>query len=160
MIDLRTAARLLNGDLSGRNIRCPGPGHGPKDRSLHVTFDAHSPDGFIVHSHSIDHPLDCKDYVGTKLGLPAFKAGNKRHIVRPAPAIATSEDDRERTERALSIWRETVEAGRSWSRPTSPTAAYSRSRDPRSDTRSGFIRAVRSVPAPACRAWWHSCAMS
>ena len=111
MIDLRTAARLLNGDLSGRNIRCPGPGHRPKDRSLHVTFDAHSPDGFIVYSHSNDHPLDCKDYVRTKLGLPAFKAGNKRHIVRPAPAVATSEDDRERTERALSIWRETVEAG-------------------------------------------------
>ncbi len=111
MIDLRTAARLLNGDLSGRNIRCPGPGHGPKDRSLHVTFSASSPDGFVVHSHSIDHSLDCKDYVREKLGLPAFKAGNgrRRHIVRPAPAIAASDDDRERTKRALSIWEETVE---------------------------------------------------
>ena len=136
MIDLRTAARLLNGDLSGRNIRCPGPGHGPKDRSLHVTFEAHSPAGFIVYSHAGDDPLGCKDFVRTKLGLPAFKAGNRRHIVRPAPAFAASNDDRERTERALSIWRETVE-------PTTLVETYLAHRGVLEAARPAFSRTIR-----------------
>src|SRR5687768_8249611 len=53
--DTRTAARLLGGDLFGRNsILCPGPGHSRADRSLHVTFDMNAPEGFIVRSYASD----------------------------------------------------------------------------------------------------------
>jgi RecA-family ATPase len=70
---LRDAAIKLNGDVSGNEILCPGPGHSAKDRSLAVRIDAGAPDGFVVHSHAGDDPLGCKDYVRDKLGLPAFQ---------------------------------------------------------------------------------------
>jgi hypothetical protein len=70
---LKSWAAALGGDVSGRGVRCPGPGHSAIDRSLSVTPSAAAPDGFIVHSFSGDDPIACKDYVRAKLGLPEFK---------------------------------------------------------------------------------------
>src|SRR5262249_36546909 len=36
-LDLRTIARALRGEVSGRRVLAPGPQHSPKDRSLCVT---------------------------------------------------------------------------------------------------------------------------
>jgi hypothetical protein len=48
--DLRAAARALGGEFVGRDsILCPGPGHGPRDRSLSLKINTASPDGFTVH---------------------------------------------------------------------------------------------------------------
>lgn len=69
MMDLRTAAHRLGGEVSGRGIVCPGFGHSPRDRSLSVMFSPSAPGGFLVFSHAGDDPLAAKDYVRDRLGL-------------------------------------------------------------------------------------------
>jgi hypothetical protein len=34
VLDLRSIARALGGEISGNQVLAPGPGHGPRDRSL------------------------------------------------------------------------------------------------------------------------------
>jgi hypothetical protein len=46
---LRSFARALSGDVSGRNsVSTPAPGHSAKDRALSIVFDPKAPGGFIV----------------------------------------------------------------------------------------------------------------
>jgi hypothetical protein len=70
---LRSWARALGGEVSGRGVICAGPGHSARDRSLSVMPSATAPDGFLVHSFSGDDPIACKDFVRIKLGQPEFK---------------------------------------------------------------------------------------
>jgi len=84
MIDARSAARALGGEVIGRNqIRVPGPGHSPKDRSLIVWIDPSAPEGFRVHSHANDHYRDGRDYVRSKLGLPDWELGDVAESAHP-----------------------------------------------------------------------------
>jgi hypothetical protein len=62
-------AAALGGEVSGREVLAPGPGHSTKDRSMSVRLDPASPDGFVVHSFAGDDPLACKDHVRDKLGI-------------------------------------------------------------------------------------------
>jgi AAA domain len=80
-ISLQYLARALGGEVSGGQVLAPGPGHSPADRSMSVKLDDSAPDGFVAHSFAGDDPIDCKDYVRDKLGLPAFKpnGGRRRH---------------------------------------------------------------------------------
>jgi putative DNA primase/helicase len=76
MLTLEQIARALGGDICGNQVRAPGPGHNPKDRSLSIKPHASAPDGFVVHTFSMrDNPIVCKDYVREKLGLPARNDG-------------------------------------------------------------------------------------
>ena len=79
--DLQKQARALRGEVRGGQVRCPGPGHSEKDRSLSVMLNSAAPDGFVVNTFSpADDPIACKDYVRERLGLPAFKPnGHGRH---------------------------------------------------------------------------------
>jgi RecA-family ATPase len=77
-MDLTTVAKLLSGEVASGQVRAPGPGHSPQDRSLSVRLDPHAPDGFIVNSFATDDPIACRDYVRQKLGLPAFTNGSGR----------------------------------------------------------------------------------
>ena len=70
-------ARIMGGEVQGKQIVAPGPNHRPIDRSLSIKLDADAPDGFLVHSHAGDDPIECKDYVRSKLGLDAFKPNGK-----------------------------------------------------------------------------------
>jgi hypothetical protein len=70
--ELRSLAARLGGEVSGRGVNCPGPGHGAKDRSLSVSPSATAPSGFLVNSFAGDDPIVCLDYVRAKLALPAF----------------------------------------------------------------------------------------
>jgi hypothetical protein len=79
---LKKWAAALGGDVSGRGVICPGPGHSARDRSLSVTPSAAAPDGFVVYSHSVDDWLICRDHVRARLGLPAFRPGPPQ---KPAP---------------------------------------------------------------------------
>jgi RecA-family ATPase len=81
MLDLRALQRTLGGEISGGQLRCPGPDHSAADRSLSVKLDGSAPDGFVVHSFADDDPIACRDYVRARAGLPAFKpnGGNGRH---------------------------------------------------------------------------------
>ena len=92
MISLRTLAAALGGDVSGHGVLAPGPGHSPRDRSLSIVASAASPCGFIVHSHAGDDWRDCHSYVCERLGLPAFKAPERR----PVNALQNTYDNLER----------------------------------------------------------------
>jgi hypothetical protein len=79
MTDIRAIARALGGNVISRDaVVAPGPGHGPRDRSLTVKFVADAPDGFLVFSHAGD-PWDiCKDHVREQLGWPRWQPGDNR----------------------------------------------------------------------------------
>jgi hypothetical protein len=67
--DLRVIAQALGGEVSGRQVRAPGPGHTEKDRSLSVRFDSGAPEGFITNS-----------FAGDAIQREGFE-----HLVRSAP---------------------------------------------------------------------------
>jgi putative DNA primase/helicase len=51
-LSLRAIARRLGGEVCGQQVLCPGPNHGPKDRSLSIRLSARASDGFILHSYA------------------------------------------------------------------------------------------------------------
>jgi putative DNA primase/helicase len=119
--DLRSLARALGGDVSGKTLSAPGPGHTPRDRSLSITLDSNAPDGFLVFSHAGDDWRVCRDYVRQRLGLPAWEPGDERSRTIPPQHIKKwdlaaiesevgmqprTEDDLIRIERAVKIWNE------------------------------------------------------
>jgi hypothetical protein len=83
-MDIRSAARALEGEITGSSVVCAGPNHSRGDRSLSARFDASAPDGFVVHSFAGDDPIAYRDYVRERLGMPAFRPGDgngKRTII-------------------------------------------------------------------------------
>jgi hypothetical protein len=97
-MNLREAARRLGGEVIGSQISCPGPGHGPKDRSLSVRFERGT---FVVHSFAGDDWRTCRDYVVTMLGI--------QEVERPAPTprprvVEPSFTDATKVDRALALW--------------------------------------------------------
>jgi putative DNA primase/helicase len=121
-LDLRAIARALGGEVAGRRVLAPGPQHSPKDRSLCVSLAPAMPNGFLVHSFAGDDPIQCKDYVRARLGLPAWQPGDEQDrrvrlsgIKDWARTIADSqaslrerrtEDDLLRIKRAQAMWNE------------------------------------------------------
>jgi putative DNA primase/helicase len=102
---LRQIAHALGGEVSGCEVRAPGPGHGPRDRSLSVKLSASSPDGFLVHSFAGDDFKHCRDYVKSKLGVSQFEP----RIREPKPTIAG--DDKSQIERPSQNRRRLPERG-------------------------------------------------
>jgi putative DNA primase/helicase len=84
-LSLQSVARPLGGEVSGRRVLAPGPGHSPKDRSLAISINNDAPDGFVLHSFANDHWKDCRDYVRQKLNLPDWEPGDERHGQRRIP---------------------------------------------------------------------------
>jgi putative DNA primase/helicase len=122
--DLRSLACALGGEVSGRQVLAPGPGHSHRDRSLSICIEPNAPDGFVVHSFAGDDPLVCKDYVRERLGLPSWQPGDgqdrrvdparartfdRTAIDRDSAKRPRSEDDLTRIERAAAIWNEAVD---------------------------------------------------
>jgi len=106
-LDLRHAARLLGGEPNGRGVLCPGPGHGPKDRSLSVSFDPNAPDGFVVTSFASDDFRACRDHVRERLGLKRDGWKDRRQSrARPAPVQRPPSTT---PEMAMRIWAEGVD---------------------------------------------------
>src|ERR1700730_18978062 len=77
---IRSWAQALAGEVSGRGVICPGPGHSTRDRSLSVTPCATAPSGFLVHSFAGDDPLVCIDYVRARLGLSPVRPGQASKV--------------------------------------------------------------------------------
>jgi hypothetical protein len=102
-LDLRSAARALDGDVVGGQILFAPPGHSRQDRSASLRFDPAAPGGFVVHSFAGDDPLLIRDYVKKQLGLAS---GRDARLARSSAAPASSPDDAERMTIALAIWRE------------------------------------------------------
>jgi Toprim domain len=122
MLDLRTIATALGGEVTGHQVLAPGPGHSPRDRSLSVTFN---PDGsFVVFSHAGDDPIECKDHVRARLGLPPWQPGDgqdrrvepsrvrtfdRATVDREAEYRPRSEDDLTRIAMATRLWDDAQE---------------------------------------------------
>src|SRR5271170_4953710 len=72
IITIEQLLHALGGEIyRGNSIRCPGPGHGPEDRSLRV-WPADNREGFTVYSFSPkDQKAELIAYVRSKLGQPA-----------------------------------------------------------------------------------------
>jgi Toprim domain-containing protein len=125
-IDLRAMARALDGEMSGRQVLAPGPGHSPHDRSLSVRLDPNAPDGFLLFSHAGDDWRECRDHVRSRLGLPSWQPGDEQRRTIPPPidkwdfAVIDaeteirqrSEDDLVRIQRAQSLWNEALDPRR------------------------------------------------
>jgi len=118
--DLRAIAQALGGEVSGGQVRAPGPGHSERDRSLSVRFDPRAPEGFMVHSFADDDPIRCRDHVRERLGLPGWRPGDEiarrihpsqrkqfdqRAADREAEYRPRTEDDLFRIKRAAELWR-------------------------------------------------------
>ena len=94
-LSLQSVARALGGVVRNGEVRAPGPGHSPKDRSLSVKVDSTAPDGFVVHSFAGDDPLGARDYVRERCGLPAFgsNGGHKPIEIQTAAPTRPVLDD-------------------------------------------------------------------
>jgi putative DNA primase/helicase len=102
MIDLRAVARALGGEVCGGSVLCPGPNHGPRDRSLSVRLSATAPLGFVAFSHAGDDFRACRDYVAERLGLRRERAARVTTLKPRRPAYRDGKD--ERAIAALNIW--------------------------------------------------------
>jgi Toprim domain len=117
IMKLAAVAARLGGELVGRQVLAPGPGHSANDRSLSIHFT--SADEFVVHSFAGDDPIACKDYVRCKLGLPQWEPGDERDrraksdkvnafdmawIERRTEKRPMNEDEIRNRDYALSIW--------------------------------------------------------
>jgi hypothetical protein len=113
-LDIRSLARALSGDVSGRNhLLAPGPGHSRQDRSLSVKLDPAAPDGFLVKSFAGDDPIACRDHVRAAAGLPAWapSSGDRASMPRPIIVATKPSEDEERKaawlqSRVLAMWDE------------------------------------------------------
>lgn len=105
MMDLRSAARALGGEVVGRGILCPGPHHSRRDRSLSILFDAKAPGGFTLHSHAGDDFGVCRDHVRERLGL-SLNHEPKLNVTLSKADGVNLEPGSDRTALALRIWRE------------------------------------------------------
>jgi putative DNA primase/helicase len=107
--DLRSIARALDGEVSGRQVLVPGPGHSPKDRSLAICLSNDAPDGFLVHSHAGDDWRWCREYVRSRLGLPRWEPGDEQQrTIQPSyidrwdfGVVDAEAEDKSRTEDEL-----------------------------------------------------------
>lgn len=103
----RDFARALGGEVRGRRVYFPGPGHGPRDRSAWLHLDPNAPTGLIVGSFS---PRDdwqaVKDYVRDRLDLPDRRVSAPRRQPKYQTAAPVPDPDlQERTAYGLGIWR-------------------------------------------------------
>ena len=69
---LEEIAQALSGGITNGQVLAPGPGHSAQDRSLSVTLSNGDP-GYVVHSFAGDDPIQCKDHVREKLGMPRWQ---------------------------------------------------------------------------------------
>jgi hypothetical protein len=106
LLDLRTLARALGGEIVGGQVLCPGPGHSARDRSLAVRPFARSPFGFIAYSHAGDQWPVARDYVLKKLGWPSCGPTDapRRYQRPPQPHYGVKDHERRQHEKAAWLW--------------------------------------------------------
>ncbi len=107
--DLRALARALGGDVVGRQVLAPGPGHSPKDRSLSIALSATAPEGFLAFSHAGDDFTACRDHVKWALRIKSKRDIDARRSAecrrRPSEPRLNSES----RDHALALWGASVD---------------------------------------------------
>lgn len=120
MLDLRAIANALGGQVSGREVLCPTPGHSSRDRGTAIRLAPGAPDGLLVSCFNggRDDALAVKDMLRAAGILPAFdgtrreltwaekealrRAGTERQRERREAQAKTAEIARRRLARAVS----------------------------------------------------------
>jgi putative DNA primase/helicase len=95
MMSAATIARVMGGRVYRGAALVPGPNHSQADRSLRVFPDGDAEGGFRIHSFAGDDPIECRDYVRRKMGLPAWEPSRNRHTNgngRAKPTSASIQD--------------------------------------------------------------------
>src|SRR5215207_3381998 len=113
------AAKLLGGEsIRAESVLCPGPGHSPRDRSLHVTFASTAPEGFLVRSYANDDFGACRDHVRDRLGLQRLELRHRRSApmspirrigVEISTPVGPDPERQAKTRLAVAIWKEAVD---------------------------------------------------
>jgi hypothetical protein len=108
MIDIRTIASILGGDVTGRDsANVPGPGHSKNDRSLSLRINSSSQ--IIVCSHAGDDWRVCKDYVLERRGLA--KWDDDRISTRTPFVLINAGPDADKEKKkaaAIRIWNQSI----------------------------------------------------
>lgn len=106
---LRQIAHALGGEIVGRQVLCPGPGHSKHDASLSVRLDPQAPGGFVVHSFCGDDFAACRDHVRERLGLSNDRKPQATPPRAPSRSPAPAADDETRRKTfAAAIVRDLV----------------------------------------------------
>lgn len=105
-INAYALAQALGGELLGRNILAPGPGHSLIDRSLSIRLDPTAPDGFIVHSFAGDPPMECRDHVRSAIGADRRKPKQPPSPSKSPNSLTPNRDGDRRSAFALKLWKE------------------------------------------------------
>jgi putative DNA primase/helicase len=104
--DLRTLAHALGGEVSGRQVLAPGPGHSQEDRSLAVAIGQNG--SIVVHSFAGDDWRECDQHVRGLLGMPAWQPNNGlNRLASPAkiiPFVPKTAAKIEPDPTALDLW--------------------------------------------------------
>jgi hypothetical protein len=106
-MNLRDIARALGGEVSGRQVLAPGPGHSPGDRSLAVRPSGSAPDGLLLFSHSGDDWRLCREHLRERLRHGLRRPDAPARVAHAPMVRFRDDDDAARTRRALAIWRDT-----------------------------------------------------
>ena len=85
---LSQIASLLGGDISNGQILCPGPNHSPGDRSLSVKPEANALDGYLCYSFAGDDPVDCREFINSKIGPHLPLKSDEAEVAKKPPAQA------------------------------------------------------------------------
>jgi putative DNA primase/helicase len=124
MLSAAIIASVMGGRVYQGTALVPGPNHSAADRSLRVFPDPDADGGFRVHSFAGDDPIECRDYVRARLGLPAWQPGDEQdrrvHLSRIKDSDRTiadgqatlrekTEDDLLRIKRAQALWNEAAD---------------------------------------------------
>jgi putative DNA primase/helicase len=98
-------ARALGGEAYGDKVLAPGPGHSDRDRSLAVTLDPDTPEGFLVHSFAGDDWRACRDHVRHAAGLPSFAFNPRARPPRRPEPVLNGKKQRN-CDLALGLWHD------------------------------------------------------
>jgi putative DNA primase/helicase len=104
--NLRHIAHALGGEVSGRQVLAPGPGHSPHDRSLAVRPAPNASDGLLIYSHSGDDWRACRDHVLSRLGITHDRAPK---VTEKYWLPEADEPRKGRIERAVTLWHQATE---------------------------------------------------
>jgi hypothetical protein len=104
-LSLQYIAHALNGDVYDNNVRAPGPGHRPADRSLSVKITDDGEDVIVNTFSPADDRLACLQYVRDKCGIqpkPKVERFSEADIER---AVAMAVESRKPKANIVAVYR-------------------------------------------------------
>lgn len=96
MLDLHSIANALRGQVSGREVLCPTPGHSSRDRGTAIRLAPGAPDGMLVtcFNGARAEALAIKDALRAAGILPAFDGTRRTLTISEKEAIRRAEAER------------------------------------------------------------------